>query len=475
MRLVAVFMLLTAFTTVVVVVHARPMGGTGMHPPSVDRRKMSRSSLSAPLSLVDAVLVPNGSVQPQSIAAALDVTIEAVYARSLNRWTVSEWFPADPTIPVIVINGTGGGGGGANACTRLSEPLSSDEQQVFDSSTESFEWCSFSGDASHGRTGPVVYVYGASLRAILYGLADLARTMAVSGQLSYVASFSAPYKAYIALPSAGMHVQSSPAYPLRGHQLAYRSISDTYDTWSWSQMRTYISDLVMFGTNQIEMVAPDQKPSPHFTVADPVEMITSVSSFVDNLQLRFSLWWPLAATYEPSGGDLFQRLARLDSLFIPGGDGSPINPGPRQFLELCAAQANYTNSYFPITKNQPPVEYWVSAQMWNATQMSEFYSLLQFADTEYPWLTGVVYSPHQSDTIQSARARVPQRLAMRHYPDICHATKAELPNFLVVFAIVLHSSFHFTTEPVYLLLLCGVCLMLIGRGWWRCSGIHPLP
>src|SRR5262249_41004725 len=44
------------------------------------------------------------------------------------------------------------------------------------------------------------------------------------------------------------------------------------------------------------------------------------------------------------------------------------------------------------------------------------------------WLTGIAYSPHQSDTIGQARASVPTKYAMRHYPDICHGMKAQFPN-----------------------------------------------
>ena len=58
----------------------------------------------------------------------------------------------------------------------------------------------------------------------------------------------------------GAATASAPAYPMRGHQLAFRAISDSYDGWSVAEMQQYIRDLVLFGVNQIELVAPDGKP-----------------------------------------------------------------------------------------------------------------------------------------------------------------------------------------------------------------------
>jgi hypothetical protein len=87
--------------------------------------------------------------------------------------------------------------------------------------------------------------------------------------------------------NATLHLQSAPAYPLRGHMISYRyhspsihpsiylstyvsiylcictcaltvsrSISNSYDGWTLQQMEQYIRDLVVFGTNQIEVVGP---------------------------------------------------------------------------------------------------------------------------------------------------------------------------------------------------------------------------
>lgn len=48
-----------------------------------------------------------------------------------------------------------------------------------------------------------------------------------------------------------INLSSSPAYPIRGHQLAYRPKTNAYDAWTVKQFDHYIRDLVIFGTNSI--------------------------------------------------------------------------------------------------------------------------------------------------------------------------------------------------------------------------------
>jgi len=49
-------------------------------------------------------------------------------------------------------------------------------------------------------------------------------------------------------------ISSTPRYPIRGHQLGYRALSNTYDSWSLAQFEQYIRDLALFGANAIELL-----------------------------------------------------------------------------------------------------------------------------------------------------------------------------------------------------------------------------
>lgn len=64
---------------------------------------------------------------------------------------------------------------------------------------------------------------------------------------------------------------------------SYRSISNTYDAWSVAQMEAYIADLAVFGTNQVEFVAPDGNDDPHFQLT-PLDMDVAMSGILDKVR-----------------------------------------------------------------------------------------------------------------------------------------------------------------------------------------------
>ena len=58
----------------------------------------------------------------------------------------------------------------------------------------------------------------------------------------------------------------APEYPIRGHQLGYRGLNNTYDTWDLATYEQYVRDLIIFGTNAIELIPtfdPTKKSGPH--------------------------------------------------------------------------------------------------------------------------------------------------------------------------------------------------------------------
>ena len=101
----------------------------------------------------------------------------------------------------------------------------------------------------------MVIVAGNDARGVLFGAGRLLRLM--------------DYSRNTVSLSHQIDISSSPRYPLRGHQLGYRPKTNAYDAWSVPMWEQYIRDLVVFGTNAIELIPPvsdDDADSPHFNV-----------------------------------------------------------------------------------------------------------------------------------------------------------------------------------------------------------------
>ena len=86
----------------------------------------------------------------------------------------------------------------------------------------------------------VVWVIGHDARGVLFGIGQLLRTVDM-------------HKGNIFLPQ-GIDVATSPAYPIRGHQLGYRNTANSWDAWSVDQYEQYIRELALFGANAIENI-----------------------------------------------------------------------------------------------------------------------------------------------------------------------------------------------------------------------------
>jgi hypothetical protein len=87
-----------------------------------------------------------------------------------------------------------------------------------------------------------IVILGHDDRGCLYGVGKLLREMNIQrGQLSIQHNFQ---------------ISSSPAFPIRGHQLGYRPKTNAYDAWTVKQYDQYIRDLAIFGANSIEIMPP---------------------------------------------------------------------------------------------------------------------------------------------------------------------------------------------------------------------------
>ena len=56
-------------------------------------------------------------------------------------------------------------------------------------------------------------------------------------------------------------IATSPAYPIRGHQLGYRNTANSWDAWTVDQYEQYIRELALFGSNCIENIPFQDGPS----------------------------------------------------------------------------------------------------------------------------------------------------------------------------------------------------------------------
>ena len=126
-----------------------------------------------------------------------------------------------------------------------------------------------------------VSIVGRDARGVLFGVGHLLRELRMSRR---PASSCPPISIS---PTA-------PAYPLRGHQIAYRDKTNSYDGWDLPQWEQYICDMAVFGTNAIEMIPPrsdDLPDSVHFP-RPILEMMTGVSAIADDYGIDVWLWYP---------------------------------------------------------------------------------------------------------------------------------------------------------------------------------------
>lgn len=261
----------------------------------------------------------------------------------------------------------------------------------------------------------VIELAGADERGLLFAVGGLVRRLRIRDRQLQIAD--------------GLAVSTAPRYALRGHQLGYRNLPNTYDGWSPAQFERYIRDLALFGTNAIEFIPPyadsSEFRSVNFTLP-PRQMLIETSKICDRYGLDVWLWYPaLGGPYsEPrkveadlkAWGEIFASLPRLDAVFVPGGD--PGNTPPRVLMPFLEKQAAN------LRRSHPDAEMWVSPQGFGPDWLEEFFGLL---DRQPEWLSGVVYGPGVHIDLAELRRRTPQRYPIRHYPDITHTLNCQYP------------------------------------------------
>ena len=265
---------------------------------------------------------------------------------------------------------------------------------------------------THAETRGVLAV-GNDARGVLFAVGRLLRELHMAPGAVHV--------------TPTLDINTAPRYPLRGHQLGYRPKVNTYDAWTPSMFEQYIRDLAVFGANAIELIPPrsdDAEDSPHFTLP-PIEMMAEVSRSADDYGIDVWIWYPAMDrdysdpdTVESAleeWGAVFERLPRINAVFVPGGD--PGHTQPKHLLPLLEKQTAV------LHKTHPNAQMWMSPQSFTAAWMDEFLHILQ---REQPaWLSGIVFGPQNRISLPELRKAVPRRYPIRRYPDITHSIRCQ--------------------------------------------------
>jgi hypothetical protein len=260
--------------------------------------------------------------------------------------------------------------------------------------------------------GATLWIIGADTRGILFGSGWLLRNLKMDAK-----------RLELAGPT---EIASAPAYPIRGHQLGYRTTANSYDAWTVAQFDQYYRDLAIFGTNAIEGIPfhEEEKASPHFKIP-AAEMQVRMSELCQKYDMDYWVWTPAEFELtdeakrkaEIEKHDAFYKSCpRLDHIFFPGGD--PGDNHPREVM------AFLKDLHGRLVKYHPKAKIWISLQGFSTEQIDYFYKYLE--QNKPTWLQGVVSGP-SSPPMAETRFRLPKNYQHREYPDLTHNVRCEFP------------------------------------------------
>lgn len=257
----------------------------------------------------------------------------------------------------------------------------------------------------------VLWLIGADQRGVLFAVGHFLRTANLT-------------KNKIIFASAN-EIATSPAYPIRGHQIGYRNTANSWDAWTPAQFEQYFRDLAMFGTNAIENIPFQDGPlGPHMKFPRE-EMNLRLSEICNKYDLDYWAWTPADGDLSKeevfnSGvkkhADFYKSTPRLDGVFFPGGDPGDNHPKyVMPFLKAIAAE---------LKKYHPKAGVWISLQGFSYEQVDYFYEYINKNNPD--WLAGVVSGPSSPDMAET-RFRLPAKYKHRHYPDLTHTVRCQYP------------------------------------------------
>jgi len=266
-----------------------------------------------------------------------------------------------------------------------------------------------------GRLEAVVYVMGYDDRGTLFAVGRLLRLLHMSeGRLEIVRD---------------THINTVPSVPIRGHQLGFRALPNTYDAWDVDQYEAYVRDMVVFGANAVELnteLDPERVESPH--MKEPAwDVNNKLADMIASYGLDVWFWMSLtegdvaepaiAARELARRRAFFEACPHIDAIFVPGGD-----PGDTAVEVLMPWLARLADELHAV---HPEANLWLSNQGFEHEENAYLFNYLR---TERPeWLKGLVYGPWAKLTLRDMRRSTPSQYPLRRYPDITHNVRCQYP------------------------------------------------
>ena len=227
---------------------------------------------------------------------------------------------------------------------------------------------------------------------------------------------------------ASFKASCSPESSIRGHQIGYRHTANTYDAWDVATYEQYIRDLILFGTNSVELIQEGGRGYRDGPVLqqDQWDMNVQLTRMIKDYGIDIWFWEPLkidvtdpvqAKAAMQRRADFYADCAHIDHVMVPGGD--PGHTPPELLMPWLKRQAVVLHNRFP------DAGLWVSPQGFTHAQQRYFFNYLQ---TEQPdWLAGIVYGPGVSLSLEETRRQTPPQYRIRRYPDITHNVRCQYP------------------------------------------------
>ena len=199
------------------------------------------------------------------------------------------------------------------------------------------------------ETPPVVEIFGADGRGVMFGVGKLLRTLDWGkGRVGLDAQFSCAL---------------SPNVPLRGHQIGYRARANSWDAWTLAQFDQYFREMAIFGANAVENIPfEDSDDSPLMKIPRG-EMNLKFGELCAKYDLDHWVWIPVQfdvpdpakeVAFLKKQDDFYRNCKRLDAVFVPGGD-----PGDNHAKHLLPFLEKMAKT---LAAHHPQAKVWLSLQ-----------------------------------------------------------------------------------------------------------------
>ena len=360
---------------------------------------LTNSLAATDLDLTKATVVVRSGVIPAAEETAARVLVEEIKKRTGLNWPITTAWPKGGVVIAI-----SSGAGDASWPKSMAGPPGKDSPAL---RPEGFRLVA----EGAGTRNATVWITGADSRGALFGVGQLLRSLNWA-------------KGSARIPT-DLDIATSPALPIRGHQLGYRHTANSYDGWDEKQFEQYIRELALFGANSVEGIPfQDDRKSPHMPLPRAV-MNRKFSEICARYELDYWIWSPAdfdlkdtakRAEHLARHEALFRDCPRLDAVFLPGGD-----PGDNEPALVMSYLEDLSHL---LAKHHPRAKIWLSMQGFEQPKVDFVHNWIN--EKMPDWLGGLVAGP-SSPPIPQTRARLPLRYGLRDYPDITHTVRCQYP------------------------------------------------